>query len=95
MTKEEYKMKLTALAAEHERKVSALRKEYAQSNNPYKVGDVIEDHIGKGKILNMYMSIATPTGTPEMRYNVEELRKDGSPRKRPTQRIVSQSNIKQ
>jgi hypothetical protein len=50
MTKEEYKSKKDKINKEHNEKLLFLAKQYAFINNPYKVGDIITDHIGSIKI---------------------------------------------
>jgi hypothetical protein len=44
MIKEEYILKLKKLEEKFNNEKKELYKEYALSNNPYKVGDIIEDH---------------------------------------------------
>lgn len=50
MTTVEYKNKLAELANEYEAKKRKVITEYALSNNPYKVGDMITDHSSTIKI---------------------------------------------
>lgn len=44
MTEEEYKIKLKQIDKERDKSLQLLYKEYALSNNPYKIGDIIKDH---------------------------------------------------
>ena len=50
MTIEKYKDNLGKLKIKHEEEIAKLQEEYALSNNPYKIGDIIEDHIGRIEI---------------------------------------------
>ena len=43
MTKEEYKQKLGEIEIEYKNKKDALGREFAMSNNPYKLGDILQD----------------------------------------------------
>lgn len=44
MEYQEYEDRLRLLKKEHEEKRMKLIKEYVDSNNPYKIGDVVTDH---------------------------------------------------
>lgn len=44
MTLEEYKNRLAELTKEFNRRKNTIAREYAISNNPYKVGDILQDH---------------------------------------------------
>ena len=44
--KENYEKELKALEQEFELRKRNLIKLYAQKNSPYKVGDIVKDHIG-------------------------------------------------
>lgn len=96
MTLEEYNQKIKELKEETILKESKINMEYAFSNNPYKVDDIIEDHIGKIKVekikytsgSNMFNSF------PECVYYGTVLKKDGTPTKKQEIRQVWQSNLK-
>ncbi len=92
MTKEEYQDRIKQIDAKHKKMKTDLAIEYAKSNNPYKVGDIVEDHIGKIRIERICISkiiIDYPCCT----YYGVELKKDGTPCKRQTNRGIHQSNI--
>lgn len=94
MTLEEYKARLADLEKEHKAKRNELARNYAMSNNPYKIGDILQDHyqiikverIGYG--YNLY-------GLPECWYRGTQLTKKFEPKKRQDldSRMV-QSNVK-
>ena len=50
MTKEEYNKKKTAIDTRHQLERNALMKEFAFSNNPVKIGDIITDHMESIKV---------------------------------------------
>ena len=50
MKKVEFMNRLTALEREHAAREKELIKEYCNSNNRYKPGDIFEDHIGKIRV---------------------------------------------
>lgn len=92
MTIEEYKERINQLELEYNRKKRELQKEYAKLNVPHKIGDVVEDHIGKLKIERIAF-IWTARDEVEYEYFGIELKKDGTPCKRQTGRGVYQSNV--
>lgn len=93
MEKEEYYAKRNQLAKEHLQALKELNKEYALINNPYKVGDLICDHIGKGRILSfkVYESYGE---LPQLVYRCANLTQKGTINKREPERNIYQSNIK-
>jgi hypothetical protein len=92
MTPEEFKQKLQELDSEFEKRKRDLNKEYAFSNNPYKVGDIVTDHIGFLKIQTMKHTVSQ-YNLPQCVYFGIELKKDGTPMKKQTGRGVWQENI--
>lgn len=44
MTYEEYEQKVEELESEFNEKKNELSREFAMANNPYKVGDILQDH---------------------------------------------------
>lgn len=93
MTPEEYKRKQIELDYELEDRKKTLAKEYALSNNPYKVGDIVTDHIGPLKIEKINISISYLDSLPQCVYFGIELKKDGTPMKKQNARGVWQKNI--
>lgn len=94
MTKEELRERRQALYVEYENKKKALLIEYAQSNNPYKVGDIITDHIGKARIEGIDGVYPLMDDTACMVYNCINLTGKGEINKREPKRKVYQCNIK-
>lgn len=94
MTKEEYETQLAAFEKEYKAKRNELARDYAMANNPYKLGDILQDHyqiikverIGYGTNLH---------GLPECWYRGTQLTKKLEPKKRQDldPRMV-QSNVK-
>lgn len=74
--------------------ISRLWKEYAESNNPYKIGDIINDHSGYGRIESIQVNKAFGNEYPECVYWCEELTVKYLPKKNPSKRNIWQSNIK-
>lgn len=93
MTQEEYKKALAEIDAEAERQKEILAINYANENNPYKVGDIIEDILGKGRIIEMGAFISRKCAYPMMRYKCENLTKKGTINKNVPMRIIFQINI--
>jgi hypothetical protein len=91
MTKEEYNTKLKKFKKDFEDAKLQVAKEYAKSNNPYKIGDVVTDHMGSIKIEKIGFWITAEF--PECMYSGIELKKDGTSFKNKKQRTVWQFNI--
>jgi len=72
---------------------SALAKEYANANNPYKIGDVIKDHICSIRIEKIGYIIGSYSRLPECIYNGVVLLKGGAENKKGQRTDVYQSNI--
>ena len=94
MTKEEYESGLAALKREYKAKCNELARACAMENNPYNVGDILQDHyqiirverIGWGTNLH---------GLPECWYRGTQLTKKLEPKKRQdTDPRMVQSNVK-
>jgi hypothetical protein len=58
MEQREYKERLAALLTQYEADKKKLHREYALSNNPYKIGDMFTDHQGTIRIekISTYLS---------------------------------------
>ena len=96
MTKEELKEKLNILESEYDFKIRELYIQYAKDNNQVKVGDIIRDHVGFGRVESMSVYINRYDKESKMKYFCTVLNKDGTERKRgETTRDIYQSNIKQ
>lgn len=78
------------LRIEHDKKVQALSKEYALSNNTVKVGDMVTDHIGAVKVEKILIRV---TDEPSCVYSGTEYTKAGKPTKRGTKRLAYQINL--
>ena len=86
--------------------LASLRKldiEYLQANETVKVGDVIEDSIGKAEVVRVIFnspsykylnSIEMSNNKPYVTYIANELKKNGEAKKIITQRVVYKSNLK-
>ena len=90
----EYEDKLRLLKKEHEEKRMQLIKEYVDSNNPYKIGDVVTDHVCSIIIEKIKYHISL-SGFPCAVYYGPELKKDGTPKKNGNKTYVYQINLKQ
>jgi hypothetical protein len=88
----EYEKRLDELQADFDRKKSALIREIALKNNPYKVGDVVTDHMGSIRIESIGVSMLS--GRPSCFYNGVILTKQGEPSKlKHNKRAADQSNL--
>ena len=91
--KENYEKELKALEQEFELRKRNLIKLYTQKNSPYKVGDIVKDHIGSIIIEKIKYGTEYGTGFPRCSYFGLELKKDLTPRKDGSKRWVYKSNI--
>lgn len=105
MTKQEFDDALNVIENEYHKALNAIKNkygkakdnlliDYATANNPCKIGDIIEDYIGKGKIIRQNVTLNYYDKYSLMFYECIELKKDGTPRKKETLRAIYQCNIK-
>jgi hypothetical protein len=89
MTPQELQVSLEQLEKDYEEKRKNVIKEYALSNNPYKVDDIIEDHAERIKITKILISVNSKCCV----YEGVRLKKDGTPYKNNTNSRIFQHNI--
>lgn len=78
MNEIEYKNALDAIQKKFENKRYAIMREYALTNNPYKIGDVFQDHTGKIKIEKIKVYYQYFPNLPLCYYEGIIINKDGS-----------------
>lgn len=93
MTKDEFLHLKDQYHQEYECRVKELGRRFALSNNPYKIGDVIKDHIGKGKIEDIKVYKKFFNDIWECQYTCINLTKKDTVNKREPKRYITQSNI--
>lgn len=91
MTTEIFEQKKKELYAQYEQNLLSLIKEYCIANNPYKIGDIVTDHAGSGRIVEI--KIYSGRYNPCCIYVCENLTKSGTVNKREPKRNIYQSNI--
>lgn len=79
MTKEELNISISKLVEEFERKRTELICLYPQSNNPIKIGDIIEDHYHIIKVEKMEYCPSMGTCKFNILYIGTRLTKKGTP----------------
>lgn len=92
MTEVEYKAKQQARIEQDYLNNKLIQREYADAHNPYKVGDIIKDHMSIIKIEKIgyqYESHRLPTCI----YHGIGLKKDKTPKKNGLMTAIYQSNI--
>ena len=94
MNKEDYDKAMADAEERALKEILMIQKTYAMSNNPYDVGDIIEDHIGYIRIENISPTKIMGSKYPCCIYNGLELTKKLEPRKDGRKRRVYQDNIK-
>ena len=94
MTQEEFKNKMNEINAAYEMEKRKLYSEFAHSNSTIMVDDIVEDHIGCGRVLKMKTTFAAFDKYPSLIYVCLEVKKDGTPKKKETYREVYQVNVK-
>lgn len=98
MTKEEYFATAQKIKKSYQDAINKLGVEYVESNNPYKIGDIISDNVDTIKIQRIEIMLPlfrAPTDVPECRYYGVQLKKNGSPKKRQDPTIsIFQTSIK-
>ena len=94
MTKEEFDKRKTAINVEYERMKQDLYAKFAYENSTVMVDDIVEDHIGCGRVLRMKTTFAGFDSYPSLVYVCLEVKKDGTPKKKETYREIYQVNVK-
>jgi len=94
MTKEEYYKQRRLIDQQAQKDKMTLAYEYAMSNNPYAIGDIISDHHITIKINKIKVKFAFGDDYPQCVYTGQCLRKDGKPFKKPKIDWIYQDNIK-
>jgi hypothetical protein len=92
MTLEEMKEKINIIERESVIKIKAIQREFAILNNPYKIGDIIEDHQCKIQINDIKYAVFY--GVPSSVYYGTLIQKNGKPFKSNKQGCIYQTNIK-
>lgn len=93
MTKEEYLAKKKIIEADAKAAIDKLAGEYALSNAKHKEGDVIQDHIGFGKVEKLQWKYKSFQEDSEVVYICVELKKDLTPVKKNTKRMIYACNL--
>lgn len=93
MTPEQYSAKLKLLQLIHTDNLNELSIEYAMSNNTIAVDDVITDHMGSIKVVDINVGTEFMGKYPICIYRGVEVKKDGTPKKKANVRDVWQNNI--
>jgi len=94
MTKEELKEELKQIETEKKLKETLVFEKYALSNAIYKIGDIIEDHIGRIKIEKILWGRSFFDNTSIAIYEGTQLKKDLTPFKSGEKIRVYQNNVK-
>ena len=95
MNKEKYNELKEQIELTYQNNLRNLAKDYALANNPnIKVGDTVEDHIGKVLVEKITFSMGGFGYMPCLNFFGIELKKDGTPRKDGSKRTVVQVNLK-
>ena len=96
MNKEEYLKANKALEEECEIKKKHLAREFAYSNNPVKIGDIITDHYKTIRVEKFFCGYNFGYKLPCMFYRGVRLTKKGEPAKREAgDSRVSQTDIRE
>lgn len=82
MTIEEYRQKLKEFEIEYKNKKDVLCKEFAMSNNFYKVGDILQDIYQIIRVEKIKWTFVFPSNTPECVYYGTQLSAKLEPKKR-------------
>lgn len=90
MDLEQYKSKIKQIDQKAILRKRHVAKEFALANNKISIGDIISDHIGKIKVIEINIHFSNP---PQCIYVGLELKKDGTVTKREKIRNVYQSNL--
>ena len=93
MTKERYDENLRAIKSQAVLDERKLGKEYAFSNSKVKIGDIIEDHMVKGEVVQILWTKGFGGSYPYCFYRCLALKKDGTPTKKSSYIDIHQTNL--
>jgi hypothetical protein len=92
MTKQQYDEQMEQLKNEFNEKKKNVMRYYVAANNPYKIGDIVTDHIGTIKIEKITVGQAFSKYPCAVYFGIE-LKKNLEPKKSGNKRSVWQTNI--
>jgi hypothetical protein len=92
MTETEFKTKRAELKREYHAQLVRLSSDYAFSNNPHKIGDIISDETGPIEIEVIRWVTVLESDFPQCIYTGKDLR---SSAEAGTKRSIAQNNIKE
>lgn len=93
MTFEEYEAKKKEILEEADRRIAEIGVEFALSNNPVSIGDVITDHYQAIKVDKIHV-VGRLTFLPSCVYSGTLISKTGKPFKNGKKSCVHQSNLR-
>lgn len=93
--KQEFDNMLNLIEKRYDEAKKQLYIDYAIANNPCEIGDIIEDHIGKGKIIRQRVVQNYFDRYASMLYECIELDNNCKHKKKEIVRQIYQSNIKE
>lgn len=93
MTADEYFIKLSELEKSYDDSRRKVIREFALTNNPVQVGDIVIDHMKKILVQSISISLSY-RDLPCCIYKGIELKVDNTPKKNNIQSSVYQSNLK-
>lgn len=91
---EQARIKLDELELQYSDDCKRILFQEARANNPYKIGDIIEDHCCTGKILRCIIGVSVPNRSFSIRYKCQRLTKAHKPYKNDQTVIIYSMNIK-
>ena len=91
MTKDQYNEEMKRLEVIHNNNKSELYKKFALANNPYKIGDMITDHMATIKIEKII--VYKGSYLPQCAYTGIQYNKDGKINKKQDHNTIYQQNI--
>lgn len=93
MKKEEYDKHDFAIKEESKMKKELLNHRFVNDNNPIRIGDIIRDHIGCGKVVGIGYTFPFHDKYPYATYKCTEYTLKGLPKKNNAERTIHQCNI--
>jgi len=91
MRKEQYNEEMKQLEIIHDNNKRELYKKFAFANNPYKIGDMITDHVATIKIEKI--QVHKTYDMPQCVYIGTKYNKDGKVSKKQDHNTIFQNNI--
>ena len=94
MTEDQYEKAKSEIEQDYKTEFKDLARHYAESNSAVEIGDIIEDHVGRIKVEEIYFYTPCTRRFPSCKYKGTCVTTKGKFYKSMEKRVIYQPNIK-